>query len=68
VLRKKPDSVEVYLNGENATALVGVEAPVDFGSYGIVVSATGYRAWRQTVNLTEERKVVTLVIDLEPVQ
>jgi hypothetical protein len=67
VLRKKPENVEVYLNGENASALIGVEAPVDFGTYGIVVSATGYRAWRQTVDITEERKVVTVVIDLEPV-
>ena len=33
----------------------------------LVVSATGYRAWRKTIDITEESKVVTVVIDLEPV-
>jgi hypothetical protein len=53
------------MNGANANALIGIEIPVDLGSYALVVGATGYRAWRKTVDITEETKVVTVVIDLE---
>ena len=67
VLPKKPNGVQVSMNGANASALIGIETPVDLGSYGLVVSATGYRAWRKTIEITEESKVITVVIDLEPV-
>jgi hypothetical protein len=66
VLAKKPDGVQVYMNGDNANALIGIETPVDFGSYGLVAGATHYRAWRKTIAVTEEGKVITVVIDLEP--
>jgi hypothetical protein len=32
----------------------------------LVVAATGYRAWRKAVDMTEESNVVTVVIDLGP--
>jgi hypothetical protein len=67
VLPKKPEGVQVSMNGANANALIGIEIPVDLGSYALVVGATGYRAWRKTVDITEESKVVTVVIDLQPV-
>jgi hypothetical protein len=67
VLPRRPEGVQVHLNGENATALIGIETPVDFGSYGIAAGASGHRAWRKTVDIREEGKVVTVVIDLEPV-
>ncbi len=67
VLPKKPNGVQVSMNGANANALIGIETPVDLGSYGLVVGATGYRTWRKTVDITEETKVVTVMIDLEPV-
>jgi len=66
VLPKKPDGLQVSMNGANANALIGIETPVDLGSYALVVGATGYRAWRKTVEITEESKVITVVIDLEP--
>jgi uncharacterized membrane protein len=67
VLPKKLEGVQISMNGENANAMIGIEAPVDFGSYELVVSATGYRAWRKTVDIHEEGKAVTVVIDPEPV-
>jgi hypothetical protein len=66
VLPQRPEGLQLHLNGENATALIGVETPVDFGRYAIAASASGYRAWRKTVDIREEGKVVTVVIELEP--
>jgi hypothetical protein len=66
VLPLRPEGVQVHLNGENATALIGIETPVDFGSYGIAAGASGHRAWRKTIEIREQGKVVTVVIDLAP--
>ena len=54
------------MNGVNATALIGVDTPVDFGSYSFVATATGVREWRKTVDIKEEGKIITVVIDLGP--
>jgi hypothetical protein len=39
VLTRKPAGVQVVMNGANATALVGIDTPVDLGSYDVVVTA-----------------------------
>jgi hypothetical protein len=67
VLPRKPAGVQVFMNGVNANALIGIETPVDAGSYNLVVGASGVRAWRKVVDVAAEGKVVTVVIDLEPV-
>jgi hypothetical protein len=67
MLAKPPAGVQVSMNGENANALIGVETPVNLGSYSVVVGVSGYRPWHKTVEITEEAKVVIVTIDLEPI-
>jgi uncharacterized protein (TIGR03382 family) len=65
VLARAPKDVQVQLNRVDASALLGVETPVDVGSYEIVASAPRYREWRQAIRVHEEGKVVTVTIELE---
>jgi hypothetical protein len=66
VLRKNIAGVQLAMNGVSVNALIGVETPVDFGSYAFVATASGAREWRKTIEVKDEGKVVTVVIDLEP--
>lgn len=59
-----PDA-QVFMNDANANALIGIETPVDFGTYNIVVGATGYRAWRKSFEIRELSKVTTVTIELQ---
>ena len=66
VLTRKPAGVQVVMNGANASALVGIDTPIDLGSYDVVVTAPGHRTWRKKVDVIDESKLVTVVIDLGP--
>jgi hypothetical protein len=66
VLRKKLPDAHVLMNGVNASALIGVDTPVDLGTYAFVATAAGHREWRKTVEVKEEGKVITVVIELAP--
>jgi hypothetical protein len=52
----------VTLNGGDVTKLVGVEAPMDLGTYAIVVSAKGYQAWGGEAKLDHEGVKVTIEV------
>jgi hypothetical protein len=67
VLTGTPVGANVFMNGTNVNALIGIEAPVDFGTYTIVAGAPKYRGWRQTVEVKKEGEVTTIEIDLGPV-
>ena len=66
VLKPKVSGVQVHMNGQDVDARIGVEAPVDLGSYALVADAPGYQPWHATVDITDEGKVITVVIDLAP--
>jgi tetratricopeptide (TPR) repeat protein len=61
-----PADISVFMNGTNVNALIGIESPVDFGTYTIVVGAPGYRGWRKTIEVKQEGELVTVDIDLGP--
>ncbi|HWO20999.1 MAG TPA: thrombospondin type 3 repeat-containing protein, partial [Kofleriaceae bacterium] len=61
-----PAGVSVFMNGTNVNALIGIESPVDFGTYTIVAGAPGYRSWRKTVEVKREGDLVIVDIDLGP--
>jgi tetratricopeptide (TPR) repeat protein len=63
VLPNHPDGVQVLLNGVDASALLGIEAPVDAGRYTVAATAPGHRPWQGTVD-AQDGRVVTVVIDL----
>ncbi len=65
VLSNHPDGVQVLLNGVDASALIGIDAPVDAGQYTVAATAAGYRLWQSTVQAQDSR-VITVVIDLHP--
>ncbi|HWU89018.1 MAG TPA: thrombospondin type 3 repeat-containing protein [Kofleriaceae bacterium] len=62
----RPAGVSVFMNGTNVNALIGIEAPIDFGTYTIVAGAPGHRGWRQTVEVKRDGEIVTVEIDLGP--
>jgi ASPM-SPD-2-Hydin domain-containing protein/HYDIN/CFA65/VesB family protein len=64
-LPNRLDDVKVLLNGVDASALVGVDAPVDAGRYTVTATAAGYRLWQSTVE-AQNGRAVTVVIELHP--
>ena len=63
-LAVSPMGLHVFINGANADALVGVDIPVDFGSYEIVAGAPDFKPWRKTVEVTDEAKTTAVTIDV----
>jgi hypothetical protein len=66
MLSKKAEGVQVFVNGRNASAMLGVETPIDLGSYDLIANAPGYRAWHKTVDVTQDHQTIVVDIDLEP--
>ena len=66
-LRATPTGLQIFMNGINSNALIGIDTSVDFGSYEIVVGAPGHKPWRQTIEVKEEGKVTAVLIELQPV-
>ena len=60
-----PDGLVVTMNGQDVTALLGVENPVDFGRYQIVAKAPLFKDREATVEIVAEGKTVTAAIELE---
>jgi tetratricopeptide (TPR) repeat protein len=65
VVRRRPADVHVLLDDVDATTQIGVETPMDRGSYTVTATAAGYRAWSKTVEVKDDSKVITVVIDLQ---
>lgn len=61
---RPPPQLRVAIDGNDSTALVGVEVPVDLGEHAIEASAPGYRDVKQEVTATEEGKVVRLELPM----
>jgi hypothetical protein len=66
VLHGAPGSVNVFMNATNVNAQIGIETPVDFGTYAIVARAPRHRGWHKTVEVKQEGEVITVDIDLGP--
>jgi PEGA domain len=56
----------VTMNGTDATNLIGIETPVDIGSYELAADAPGHAHWKSTVSVTDEGKTVAVAITLQP--
>jgi len=52
----------VTRNGDDITAAVGIETPVDTGQYTILARADGYKLWSATVTASGEGATVTVSI------
>jgi hypothetical protein len=66
ILHGAPAGVNVFMNATNVNALIGIETPVDFGTYAVVAGAPNHRGWRKTVEVRHEAEVITVDIDLGP--
>jgi hypothetical protein len=66
ILHGTPAGVNVFMNATNVNALIGIETPVDFGTYTIAAGAPKHRGWRKTVEVKQEGGVITVDIDLGP--
>lgn len=58
---RHPD-LAVTIDGEPATALVGVETPIDVGAHSVTASAPGHETWTQTVTIKREADRVSISI------
>jgi len=54
--------MSVMLNGSDVTKLVGIETPMDLGTYAINVRAPGMQGWGGQASLVEEGKLVSVVV------
>ena len=61
-VRDPVDGLVVTRNGEDVTASVGIESPVDPGTYEIAASAPGYAAWSIKVSAAREGGTVQVTV------
>jgi hypothetical protein len=57
-----PAGVTVSLNGGDVTKLVGIEVPMDLGTYAVLVSARGFQPWGGEAKVTVEGALVTVKV------
>ncbi|HEY4180127.1 MAG TPA: hypothetical protein VGM90_24965 [Kofleriaceae bacterium] len=60
-----PADLALTLDGEDATALVGVETPIDLGDHVIVATAKGFADKTIDQNISAEGKTVTVDVALD---
>lgn len=60
-----PPDLAVTMNGQDVTALIGVENPVDLGSYKLAARAPTYKDHETSVEIVAEAKTVTVTLELE---
>ncbi len=64
VFEHPPDGAKLQMNDVDAIALVGIETPVDLGSYVFTATAPGYQLYRQSVDVSQEHATVRVVVAL----
>jgi hypothetical protein len=60
-----PPGLVVEMNGQDVTSLIGVENPIDLGSYQLVARAPQFKDVEATVEIASEGKTVTATLELE---
>ncbi|HEU4733730.1 MAG TPA: hypothetical protein VFT22_37820 [Kofleriaceae bacterium] len=60
-----PPGLVVTMNGQDVTALLGVDSPVDLGTYQLIAKAPGFQDRELAVEVTDEGKTVTATLELE---
>jgi len=63
-LPSPPPGLAVTLNDNDATALVGIETPVDLGDYTIRATAPGYAPFETSASVTVEGKTVKVSLEM----
>ncbi len=66
-LSAKPAGVAVSIDGVACAPCLTGDAPVDFGTHTIAVTAPGFTAAAATATVSEESKVIVVSIKLDPV-
>jgi tetratricopeptide (TPR) repeat protein len=59
------EGLVVTMNGQDVTAVLGVENPVDLGSYTLVAKAPQFKDRETSVEVATEAKLVTVTLVLE---
>ncbi|HSS00852.1 MAG TPA: hypothetical protein VLM79_27530 [Kofleriaceae bacterium] len=60
-----PPGLVVEMNGQDVTSLIGVENPIDLGSYKLVARAPQFKDAEASVEIASEGKTVTATLELE---
>lgn len=63
-----PAGLQVQINDNDSTALLGIESPVDLGDYTIRATAPGYEDFETSVTVKTEGKTVKVKLELEEKQ
>ncbi|HEY5922312.1 MAG TPA: hypothetical protein VIV11_11605 [Kofleriaceae bacterium] len=63
----KPPNLNVTINGTDATSLLDIATPMDFGEHVVFASAPGFREARAVVSINAERQVERVSLRLEPI-
>lgn len=60
-----PPGMTITMNGNDVTSLVGVESPVDLGSYDISATAPSFHSHQVHTEVIAEATTVTVTLELE---
>jgi tetratricopeptide (TPR) repeat protein len=63
-----PPGLVVTMNGQDVTALAGVESPVDLGTFRVTAKAPGFRDFETQVEVVAEGKTVSVALELQAEQ
>jgi hypothetical protein len=63
--KSAPPGLTVEMNGQDVTSLIGVENPIDLGSYQVVAKAPQFKDAETRVEIVAEGKTVTATLELE---
>jgi hypothetical protein len=65
-IQPRPQGVQLAVDGEDSSSLIGVEVHVDLGDHDVVATAPGYRDAKRKVHISRDGQLVTETIALEP--
>jgi hypothetical protein len=65
-IQPRPPGLQLAVDGEDSSSLVGVEVHVDLGDHDVVATAPGFGDVKRKVHISREGQLVTEAIALEP--
>jgi hypothetical protein len=58
-------NVALTLDGVDATSLVGIDSPIDLGTFDLEATAPGYQPWSRSVVVSDERSTVRIDVAMQ---